>query len=114
RKEGASITEIKHIYTHNINYGGVTNLVPYDDKIVATINNMVKRKKASKEESKKGRKQESNVKQRETMLFVELVSFTPRSWNKTCGCLARVNYISNYYLYVFSGDYAGVGDIISS
>ncbi|ANQ07843.1 CPSF (Cleavage and polyadenylation specific factor) [Plasmodium coatneyi] len=94
--------EIKHIYTYNVNCGGITHLKQFHDKIVAAVNNTVVILDIGNfltnlgtyiYNASKAIKVESND------AFLEVASFTPSSW------IMSLDVVKNYIV---------VGDIMTS
>eukprot|EP00366_Plasmodium_knowlesi_P001385 XP_002258882.1 CPSF (cleavage and polyadenylation specific factor), subunit A, putative [Plasmodium knowlesi strain H] len=94
--------EIKHIYTYNVNCGGITHLKQFRDKIVAAVNNTVLILDIRNfltnlgtyiYNASKAMKVESND------AFLEVASFTPSSW------IMSLDVVKNYIV---------VGDIMTS
>ncbi|KJP87116.1 hypothetical protein AK88_03284 [Plasmodium fragile] len=94
--------EIKHIYTYNVNCGGITHLKQFHDKIVAAVNNTVVILDIGNfltnlgsyiYNTSKAIKMESND------AFLEVASFTPSSW------IMSLDVVNNYIV---------VGDIMTS
>ncbi|EUD67341.1 hypothetical protein C922_02047 [Plasmodium inui San Antonio 1] len=94
--------EIKHIYTYNVNCGGITHLKQFRDKIVAAVNNTVVILDIGNFLTNLGRyiyNSSKAIKIESNDAFLEVASFTPSSW------IMSLDVVKNYVL---------VGDIMTS
>ncbi|CRG94282.1 CPSF (cleavage and polyadenylation specific factor), subunit A, putative [Plasmodium gallinaceum] len=100
-KKKVNMFEIKHIYTYNINYGGITHLKQFYDKLIASINNTV----VVLDISNFLTNLEKYLDYSNTSIFekddsiLEIASFTPSSW------IMSLDVLDNYIV---------VGDIMTS
>ncbi|VTZ68284.1 conserved Plasmodium protein, unknown function [Plasmodium chabaudi chabaudi] len=101
-KKKANLFEIKHIYTHNVNVGGITHLKQFYDKLITTINNTVVILDISEfliNLDKYVDNTNKPVKLENDGTIVDVASFTPSSW------IMSLDVIENYIV---------VGDIMTS
>ncbi|ETB60418.1 hypothetical protein YYC_02703 [Plasmodium yoelii 17X] len=101
-KKKANLFEIKHIYTHNINVGGITHLKQFYDKLISTINNTVVILDISDfliNLDKYVDNTNKPIKLENDGTIVDVASFTPSSW------IMSLDVIENYIV---------VGDIMTS
>ncbi|CRG99778.1 CPSF (cleavage and polyadenylation specific factor), subunit A, putative [Plasmodium relictum] len=100
-KKKVNIFEIKHIYTYNINYGGITHLKQFYDKLIASINNTVVVLDINNfliNLEKYLDYSNSSIIEKDDAIL-EIASFTPSSW------IMSLDVLENYII---------VGDIMTS
>ncbi|SBS82976.1 conserved Plasmodium protein, unknown function [Plasmodium ovale curtisi] len=101
-KKKTNVFEIKHIYTYNVNCGGITHLKQFYDKLVAAVNNTVVILDISNlliNLEKYVDLANRGIKMEKDDAVLEVASFTPSSW------IMSLDVLENYVV---------VGDIMTS